>query len=211
MLRDPISPSKMTANLKKRFDVSSRAFLASLGSKSLTELKPNIMTDKNGAAFVEPYASFDLRPNGTFNKGKFHLEQARKKYQEHVENRIYLFAAEEVNMATLRAIWFQHFAYHTTAHRLENLGSKHPQRPLWMLTEDELEDLAVADTGIMFFSPEISETDIEKAMIETETVMIAVYARNELEDRETASSHEKLARLAAQRKLGLDQYQRPLF
>jgi hypothetical protein len=205
MLGDPISPSKITVNLNKRFHVSARAFLRSLESKSLADLKQNIMIDKDGAAFVEPYAYFDLRKNGTFDKGKFHLQEARQKYQSSIEARIYLFASVEKNMAVLRAHWFQKFSFRTTTHRLNNLGSNHPSRPLWLLSEMELEDLAQADSGVMFFSPEIEQEDIKRAMIETETVLIAVYARDELKCRETASSHEKLARMAAQRELGVDQ------
>lgn len=214
MLLNTITPTKITANLRKRFDVASFSFLAKLRRKSLADLDAHVMIDEHGAPFVDPYASLELRANGTFSKGKFRLQEANRKYQSHIHERVYLFATEEANMAALRAEWFQQFAFQATTHRLEKFADENhgkAGRPMWALNEEELGRLTQADTDFEFFSSAISQDGIEQAMIETEVVLIAVEARNELTHQETASAHEKLARFAARRELGLDQSQQLLF
>lgn len=207
MLLNTITPTKITANLRKRFEVSGPKFLARLRRMTLAQLEPHVMMDDGSSPFIGSCASLELQPNGTFLKGEFWLRK-KSKYPNVVDQRVYLFATEEEeSLSALRAVWFQEFAFCSTTHRLEEFAAMHggsAKRPLWVLGEDELHQLAEAGKDCQFFAPAISEIEIEKAMIETETVRLAVAARNELEHRATSSAHEEIARIITRRDLGMD-------
>lgn len=204
MLLGTKSSSMITTTLRKRFEVSACAFLNRLDRMSLTDLKAHVMLDEKGSPFVAPYAFFELRKNGGFQKGKFKLAK-KSKYPRCITARVHLFASREANMSALRAEWFEKFAFDVTKHRLEEFAAEHagqPGRPLWLLDERELHELASADRDVEFFSQAVAEADVENAMLETEIVVVSVSARKELKHQATSSAHERLARISARRDLG---------
>lgn len=201
-----ISPAKVTTNLRKRFAASASRFLEIVRRRSLAELEPHVMLALSGSPFIAPHASFDLRANGTFWKGRFSF-RARSEYPSAMCQRVYLFASEEDNMAALRAEWFQGFAFWATTSKLEQFAKTYAgtvERPFWALDERELGELATVWGNQELFSPAITADGIEEAMMDTKTVLVALRAREELEHQKKASAHEKLSRMAARRALGMD-------